>query len=344
MYRTMLVCNSIWLSKQIQAMHIWGESSDFEIAAIINDGNAAYQELKKNRYDLVICETEIKGMESVELLRCVKREKLCGHIAFCSEKADFEYARKGIIFGAFDYFVEPFEEGQFYSAFSRIKNETNESGVIERCCSEEIIRRFEKHDNGIYEYIPDMIKGIYENTSDISSAESLLKRIYKTVINEIFSRNEWLDLYKSNLSRSADGSVSGTYNKCFKNEIEELFREYCELLPDVSNEKIQKVILYILNNPESDLKQKTIAAEMYINSSYLSTVFSAQTQIRFVDYLTTVKLKRAGWLLKNTDMKVAEIAERLGYKDIGYFSGGFKRHYGVTPTEYRIPNDYIYQI
>ena len=109
-------------------------------------------------------------------------------------------------------------------------------------------------------------------------------------------------------------------------------------------EKIREVILYILNNPESDLKQKTIAAELYINSSYLSTVFAAQTQQRFVDYLTTVKLKHAGWLLQNTDMKVTEIAMRLDYKDIGYFSRLFKQRFGVTPTEFRIPDGYTYQI
>jgi AraC-like DNA-binding protein len=43
-------------------------------------------------------------------------------------------------------------------------------------------------------------------------------------------------------------------------------------------------------------------------------------------------------------MKVAEVAARLDYKDIGYFSRVFKKQYGVTPTEYRIPDDYTYQI
>ena len=81
-----------------------------------------------------------------------------------------------------------------------------------------------------------------------------------------------------------------------------------------------------------------------MNGSYLSTVFSTQTQIRFVDYLTNIKLKRAGWLLLNTSMKVVEIAERLDYKDVGYFSKMFKKKYGVTPSEYRIPDDYTYQI
>lgn len=104
------------------------------------------------------------------------------------------------------------------------------------------------------------------------------------------------------------------------------------------------IILYILNNPESDLKQKTIASKLYMNSSYLSTVFATQTGMRFVDYITTVRLKRAGWLLKNTEMKITEIALRLDYKDVGYFSQLFKKQYGIVPSQYRLPDNYNYQI
>ena len=348
MYKTMLVFSNAQLLEKVQAMHIWGKTSDFEIAAIVNNAYDAYDELRRCRYDLVICETQLKGMDCVELLKRSKYEKLCGYIAFCSEIADFEYARKGIIFGAFDYFVNPFNESQFCSAFSRIKNKTNENKKIEAYRSEEIINLFERRDDDINNYISDMINEVYENTSDTASAENVLTEIYKTVISEIFSRNEWFDLYRSGdrLYEEFDEpeGFCGTYNEYLKNRVTELFREYCELFPKVNNDKIQEVILYILNNPESDLKQKTIAAKHYINSSYLSTVFSAQTQLRFIDYLTTVKLRRAGWLLQNTEMKVTEIAARLDYKDIGYFSRVFKKQYGVTPTEYKIPDDYNYQI
>ena len=122
------------------------------------------------------------------------------------------------------------------------------------------------------------------------------------------------------------------------------FEEYCSLCPLTANAKIREVILYILNNPENDLRQKRISSELYINSSYLSTVFAAQTGIRFVEYITNVKLKRASWLLKETDLKIMEIAERLDYRDIGYFSRLFKKKYNMTPTEYRLPEGYNYQI
>ena len=74
-----------------------------------------------------------------------------------------------------------------------------------------------------------------------------------------------------------------------------LFSEFCELYP-AHNEQLECVINEILNYPESDLRQKTLSANLHINSSYLSTVFLAQTGIRFVDYVNIVKLKRAASL------------------------------------------------
>lgn len=348
MYKIMLVSEENDLLKELQNLRVWEESLDFEISAVLHDGKEAYYELNRKKYDLVICETHIKGMDSLELLRLAKSQKLCGCIAFFSREAEFEYARQGIILGAFDYFVSPFQEIQFYSALSRIKNRRNEDRAKEIYWAEEIINMFEVRDLEVYEYIENIANEIYSGSDDNVSAENILGQIYKIVVDEIFKRNSWLDLYQSCKSFCIPEEIYDigytSYKKYFIDMLKKLFREYCELFPCVNNVKMQEVILHILNNPESNLKQKTIAAEFYINSSYLSTVFSAQTQLRFVDYLTTVKIKRAGWLLQNTTMKINEIAERLDYKDIGYFSKLFKRQCGTTPTEYRIPDDYTYQI
>lgn len=346
MYNTMLVFKDNNLLEKIKGCAVWGEESGFEITAVADSGDTAYRELCRGRYDLVIYQTDIDSMNGAELLKRASAEKLCGHIVLCSEKADFEYARMGIIYGAFDYFIAPFENEQLYGVFSRIKDEAASGVQDENGRAACIAAFFKNRDDSIYKYVSDMIDEIYSSSPDYSTAENTLRRIYKKTVDDVFSGSDWLDLYKSSHSFYGDDPKCGgkAYGAYITDRLAELFRDYCELFPSVNNEKIREVILYILNNPESDLKQKTIASEYYINSSYLSTIFSSQTQLRFVDYLTTVKLKRAGWLLQNTEMKVTEIAERLDYKDVGYFSRMFKKQYGVTPTEYRIPDGYTYQI
>lgn len=348
MYKTLLVFDSYELLMEIQKLHIWGEPSEFEITTVVCDGLSAYDEMKKNKYDLVISEIRITGIDGLQLLRIAKQEGLCSHFVLCSEFVDINYARQGIILGAFDYFVKPFDEIVFFSMFNRIKNETYENEAIEVYYSDEIITFFENRDNGIYEYIADILDKIYDESNDILSADKRIKQIFTNVIDRVFDNNEWLDLYLEQKSFYTTDSIHEgnylSYKKHYADMLGNLFKEYSELFPSANNEKIQEVILYILNNPESDLKQKTIASKLYINSSYLSTVFTAHTELRFVDYLTNVKLKRAAWLLRNTSMKIIDVASRLDYKDIGYFSRLFKKQYGITPSVYRIPDNYNYEI
>lgn len=174
-------------------------------------------------------------------------------------------------------------------------------------------------------------------------ADKTALQLISEIADTVFEKNEWLDLYINKEDIALYGDTGNTADN-FVTSLTNFFAGFSELYPNIQSEKIRNVILYILNNPESDLKQKSVAAALYMNSSYLSTVFTAHTQLRFVDYLTNVKLRRAAWLLRNTNLKVTDIAEKLDYKDMGYFSRLFKKKYGVTPSDYRVPDNYNYQI
>ena len=52
-------------------------------------------------------------------------------------------------------------------------------------------------------------------------------------------------------------------------------------------------------------------------------------------YLLTRRIERARYLLRTTDMQVAEACLAVGFKGVGSFTTTFRRHTGVTPTEYR---------
>lgn len=327
MYKVLLAIESEDLLNGITALHIWGELTEFEIAAIRSNSASVYAELKKRRYDLLVAEVFSSDEDEnvFGMLKCVRAEGLCRHIALCGKYGDFQSAREGILLGVYEYFVEPFEADRFISLFSRIKNETHGIKATEIYYIEEIADLFENHDSTITEYL----KKIADNSRFVQILNSAAK--------EIFSRYEWLDLFLSETDFCAESSLDA------EQKLLTLFEKYCALYPP-HNAKIHDVIEYILFNPESDLRQKALSEKLYINSSYLSTMFTAQTDMHFVDYITNVKLHRAAWLLRNTKMKVSEIAERIDYKDIGYFSRQFKKNFGITPSEYRIPDNYQFEI
>ena len=78
MYKTLLVFDNYDLLEDIKNLSIWGDSSEFEITNVVNDGVSAYRKIRENRYDLVITEIRIMGMDGLQLLRNVKKEGILG--------------------------------------------------------------------------------------------------------------------------------------------------------------------------------------------------------------------------------------------------------------------------
>ena len=86
---------------------------------------------------------------------------------------------------------------------------------------------------------------------------------------------------------------------------------------------------------EKSLSVRKVAASLSISASYLSKLVKRHLDRSVVDYLIDYRMERAKQLLATSDLMTYEIAEATGYPDARYFSSTFKRHVGVTPTEYR---------
>ena len=54
-----------------------------------------------------------------------------------------------------------------------------------------------------------------------------------------------------------------------------------------------------------------------------------------IDYLTKIRMQRALVLLEQTDLRIYEVAEKVGYKSQHYFCAAFKKILDVSPTDYR---------
>ena len=78
-----------------------------------------------------------------------------------------------------------------------------------------------------------------------------------------------------------------------------------------------------------------ICSELYLSTSQFSALFKEGTGHTFVEYLTEVRIDEAKKLLKSTDLRSYEVADRVGYQDPRYFSSLFKKVTGLTTTEYR---------
>lgn len=101
-----------------------------------------------------------------------------------------------------------------------------------------------------------------------------------------------------------------------------------------SEQLIEKIKKYIENN-YVDATRESVACKFFINPSYLSQIFKQSTGCSFTDYLTWVRMEKAKKILLGTDLKIQDIAEKLGYSSSQYFTKVFEKYAGTTPLEYK---------
>lgn len=92
---------------------------------------------------------------------------------------------------------------------------------------------------------------------------------------------------------------------------------------------------YVDRHLFEDISLTKVAEAISISPSYLSRIFFKETGESFSDYVIRLKTEYSKKLLRETNLKVYEIAGRLGYTNPHYFSKLFKERVGMTPLEYR---------
>jgi AraC-like DNA-binding protein len=124
-----------------------------------------------------------------------------------------------------------------------------------------------------------------------------------------------------------------------KNLMSEMFRSYCLLVQKNSVKKysptIQKIITHIDIDLSSNPTLASLAKAHNINASYLSSLFKKETGKNITEYINLKRISTAKRLLKTTNLQIQTIAQYCGILDIRYFSKLFKKHCGISPSEYR---------
>lgn len=98
---------------------------------------------------------------------------------------------------------------------------------------------------------------------------------------------------------------------------------------------ISKVKEYINSNLKNDISRDDIANFVFLNPDYLTRIFKKSTGLSLNEYVTEQRIKRSTSLLIFSDMPISEIALKVGYDNLAYFSKKFKKITDFTPSDYR---------
>lgn len=116
-----------------------------------------------------------------------------------------------------------------------------------------------------------------------------------------------------------------------------------KLLPEEKEEDISNtppghmnaIEQYINSHLSGKITLADVAEHVYLSTRQVSRIVAKEWGCSLVELVTEKKLAKAQMLLKNTDMKIAEIAALVNVGSSNYFYALFKRRYGMSPLQFR---------
>ncbi|BBI36543.1 helix-turn-helix domain-containing protein [Cohnella abietis] len=99
---------------------------------------------------------------------------------------------------------------------------------------------------------------------------------------------------------------------------------------------VDYVLAYMERHSGEDISQEDIAGKLNISIGYMGKYIKNKTGKTFNEYLEEIRISKAKLILTETDDKIHEVANKVGYQNANSFTRMFKRITGATPGEYRL--------
>ncbi len=180
----------------------------------------------------------------------------------------------------------------------------------------------------------ECLKEKYSSNTQFSAM--YIKFVFSNVIQELFQENQFADEHR--LEQEIDRLYSCGNIMDILKVTEDNIREYEKFLErsmSESRNEVAAVKNYIYQHYGEDLNLEMLAEKVYLSSGYLSFIFKKETGMNLNRFIKVFRMEKAGEFLRDTNMKVAQISEKVGFANVSYFCRSFREYYGCSPESYR---------
>ena len=339
MYRVLIADDEKLIRDGIRALLDW-ESLGFQVAGEAANGAELLAGIRDLHPNVVLLDVQMPGMTGLDGLRRAREDGFTGHVIILSGYAEFAYAQEAIRLQVDGYLTKPVEEEELVNLLSQIRKSLENRrdlantlpAVTDRIVGQ--IQAFNRH--GLEETMTEL--------ENIFSGEKSFLRAHRIFLSELMiqCRNRLIALYPDRalpLPTVAEITAE-TERNAYLHDVLENFRECLERVMDAlgssSRDSVtEEVIQYMHRNYSENLTLENIASLFGYNASYLGKLIRQQTGEGFTSLMDQIRVEKAKELLRETDLKVYEIAARAGYSDVDYFHVKFRKQEGCSPGEYR---------
>lgn len=188
----------------------------------------------------------------------------------------------------------------------------------------------------VAETLFDIEEYLYNVKNDISSVKLFLTDLYLRMKEQISHTYSTLEIPFFTNAKALDYLNNCHYLYQMIRFISEQTEKVMNATGNSSRDSVLDDILYYIDhNFQNNIKLENIAPLFGYNSAYLGKIFTKSTGKSFNSYVDYKRIEQSKELLQQNQLKVYEIAEQVGYKNVDYFHKKFKKYVGLSPAEYR---------
>lgn len=345
MYRILIVDDKEVFRRKLKRMDYFRINADkFFIAYEAQNGMDALGILENNKVDVVLTDIRMPFVDGIELLKIINERGLCRCVLLLSEFAEFNYAKEGILNGAFDYILKPVDEIKIREAFDRVYaflNSITSEIAAEESDAELLSEFILVHDRMNLISCANRVVTKYRKRLDDPQFILSMQVLVDSIRRKLLLNRPYLEYYLVFPDRIIDlaDQKLDLFLSHFTEHMLMLSDSISRLSIPEGDSQVGEACRILLNNPDGSVDLEEIAGQVYTNQKYLSALMKRETGKSAVRYVTVVKMERARKLLVDSDLRIGEIADKLGFEDIDYFSKVFRKTTGISPREYRRKND-----
>lgn len=319
-----------------------------DLLKVTNQGNSSFEHIKIHQQDVIL----LKGTFALERFRDFLRHYetspqkgspldslflTYGRLVYKVEDIHSSYEDALILLNR-RFFCEQNQHAIGYEQLPSFENciyEISQEATTQYCSQLcDYIQSYNR--NMIAETLLRLEKNLYCTKTDLSAIKLFLTDIYleiKQMISHIYSTSDIP--FPSNSS-----VIDFIESKYYLYEIILFFSEQFEMIMNAignssSESVLDDIVHYINHNFRDNIKLENIAPLFGYNSSYLGKIFNKKMGESFNSYVDHVRIEHSKELLLQNTLKVYEIAEQVGYKNVDYFHKKFKKYVGESPAEFR---------
>lgn len=370
MYKVFVVDDEPSVVEGLKIMIPW-KDYDFELSGEASNAREALEKIEELRPHLVITDIHMPQKSGLELIHEVRRLDLAVEFIILSGFSEFTYAQQAIRSQVFHYLLKPLDRDEFSVVLQRIRNRLDQIFLTEYGFTQDEVKVFKKHelqsetgsDNDGERSSGAWWKPLRENFDEELTRALILMNPQdaRKLIDELFTFFKTRNIgseeayvmvnsciyhilhiaYERNIRLSNillhDRNRDLSLNALKKNMNDILDKTISLMLEDRrknARSYLYNVKAYIDSNFEKELTVAFLAEREFLEAGYLGEAFIRQFGCSISEYQHRLRIDKAIGLMKNTGMKLSDIAAAVGYNNYNNFFTHFEKITHKKPTQW----------